>query len=83
MTSRERTEIAELREAVQNLALEVARLSKAIEPVVRLQEEQALLRDRVGDLLGFRAALMWFTGILGACALVRLALTLFTGGSLR
>ncbi len=83
MTSRERTEIAELREAVQNLALEVARLSKAIEPVVRLQEEQALLRDRVGDLLGFRAALMWFTGILGAGALVRLALTLFTGGSLR
>ncbi len=83
MNVKERSEVAELRESVQNLAVQVARLSQAIEPLVRLQEEQALLRDRVGDLLGFRSAVLWLTGLVGAGALVRYALMLLIGGTTR
>lgn len=83
MNVKEKSELAELRESVQNLAVQVARLSQAIEPLVRLQEDQALLRDRVGDLLGFRSAVLWLTGLVGAGALIRYALALLIGGTTR
>lgn len=74
MNAQERGEIGQLRECVQGLALQVARLSQAIEPLVRLQEEQGELRDRVAELQGFRAAVLWLTGAIGLGALVRFAL---------
>src|SRR5438552_10273421 len=52
MTSRERSELGQLRECVQNLAIQVARLSQAIKPLVRMQEEQDVIRDRVAELQG-------------------------------
>src|SRR5204863_360194 len=55
-----------LRECVQQLAVQVARLSQAVEPLVRVQEEQNRLRDRIAELEGFRTALLWLTGVLGA-----------------
>ena len=71
MNTLERTEIGKLRECVQNLAVQVARLSQAVEPLVRMQEEQNLIRDRVAELQGFRAALIWLAGLAGTGALVR------------
>ncbi len=71
MNVRERDEIGQLKECVQNLAVQVARLSQAVEPLVRVQEEQGRLRDRVAELEGFRAAVLWLTGIVGLSALMR------------
>lgn len=71
MNSLERTEIGKLRECVQNLAVQVARLSQAVEPLVRMQEEQNLIRDRVAELQGFRAAVLWLAGLAGTGALIR------------
>ena len=71
MNSLERTEIGKLRECVQNLAVQVARLSQAVEPLVRMQEEQNLIRDRVAELQGFRAAALWLAGLAGTGALIR------------
>ena len=77
MIGQERGEIAGLRACVQELAIQVARLSQAIEPLVRMQEEQGRLRDRVSELEGFRAAVLWLTGIAGAGAVIRYAMSLW------
>jgi predicted nuclease with TOPRIM domain len=76
---RERDEITQLRESVQDLVVQVARLNQAVEPLVRLQEEQGDLRDRVSELEGFRAAVLWMAGLLGAGALARYVLSLWLG----
>lgn len=80
MNVRERDEIAQLRESVQSLVVQVARLNQAVEPLVRMQEEQGDLRDRVAELEGFRAAVLWMAGLLGAGALARYVLSLWLGG---
>jgi hypothetical protein len=64
---------------VQDLVVQVARLNQAVEPLVRLQEEQGDLRDRVSELEGFRAAVLWMAGLLGAGALARYVLSLWLG----
>lgn len=79
MNVRERDEITQLRESVQDLVVQVARLNQAVEPLVRLQEEQGDLRDRVSELEGFRAAVLWMAGLLGAGALARYVLSLWLG----
>lgn len=71
MTTLERGEIVELRESVHQLAVQIARLNQTVEPLVRMQEEQGRLRDRVAELEGFRAALLWMAGLVGASAVVR------------
>jgi hypothetical protein len=78
MNVRERSEIGQLRECVQNLAIQVARLSQAVEPLVRMQEEQTRLRDRVAELEGFRAAILWLTGLMGMGAILRYVVTVWT-----
>lgn len=75
-----RGEIEQLRACVQNLAIQVARLSQAMEPLVRIQEEQGDLRDRVSELEGFRSALLWAAGLLGTGALLRFLYWLLSGG---
>lgn len=80
MNVRERDEITQLRESVQSLVVQVARLNQAVEPLVRMQQEQGDLRDRVAELEGFRAAVLWMAGLLGAGALVRYVLSLWLGG---
>ena len=80
MTVQERGEIAELRECVQQLAVQIARLNQIVEPLVRMQEEQGRLRDRVGELEGFRAAVLWMAGLVGASALVRYVVALWLKG---
>ncbi len=77
----ERGELSQLRECVQNLALQVARLSQAVEPLVRMQEEMNRLRDRIAELEGFRTAVLWLTGLVGAGAAARYLLTLWIGGT--
>ena len=54
-----------MRQCVHNLTLQVARLSQAIEPLVRIQEEQNRLRDRVSELEGFKAAVIWREVVMG------------------
>lgn len=81
MNAMERSELSQLRECVQNLAVQVARLSQAIEPLVRIQQEQDMLRDEVAELQGFKAAVLWLTGIVGAGAILRYAITIWIGGT--
>jgi hypothetical protein len=75
MTSVERAEItrslAELRECVQALEVQAARLEKTVEALDGLQRGHAELQSRVAELLGFRAAMLWCAGIVGAGALGR------------
>jgi hypothetical protein len=66
-------EVGRLRECVQELAVQVARLSQAIEPLVRIQQEQDTLRDRVASLEGFKAAVLWLVGLVGASVVARFA----------
>ena len=73
-------QMSALRECVQQLAVQVARLSQAVEPLVRVQEEQNRLRDRIAELEGFRTALLWLTGVLGTSAAVRYFAMLWLGG---
>jgi len=80
MTVQERSEIARLRECVQELALQVARLSQAVEPLVRMQEDQNELRDQVAELQGFKSAVVWLVGLVGATAVIRYAVLAWTGG---
>ena len=75
MRVQEMGEVARLRECVQELSIQVARLSQAIEPLVRIQQEQEVLRDRVASLEGFKAAILWLVGLVGATAIARFALT--------
>jgi len=67
-------DVARLRECVQELSIQVARLSQAIEPLVRIQQEQDVLRDRVASLEGFKAAVLWLVGLVSASAVARFAL---------
>ena len=67
-------EVARLRECVQELAVQVARLSQAIEPLVRMQQDAESLRDRVASLEGFKAAVLWLVGLVSASAVARFAL---------
>ena len=69
-----------MRECVQHLAVQVARLSQAVEPLVRMQEEQNRIRDRVAELEGFRSAVLWITGLVGAGALMRFVAILWLSG---
>lgn len=81
MNVQERGEMSQLRECVQNLALNVARLSQAVEPLLGMQEEQNRLRDRVAELEGFRAAVLWLTGLIGAGAIVSRLIAVWIGGT--
>lgn len=74
MRVQELGEVGRLREVVQELSIQVARLSQAIEPLVRIQQEQEILRDRVASLEGFKAAILWLVGLIGASAAARIAL---------
>jgi len=65
---------------MQNLAVQVARLSQAIEPLVRMQEEQDVIRDRVAELQGFRAAVLWLSGVVGMGTLIRYLLVYWSKG---
>ena len=69
-----------MRECVQHLAVQVARLSQAVEPLVRMQEEQNRIRDRVAELEGFRSAVLWITGLVGAGALMHFIAILWLSG---
>jgi hypothetical protein len=71
MNAQERDEMGQLKECLQNLALQVARLGQAVEPLVRMQEEHGALRDRVAVLEGFRAAVIWLVGLTGAATVAR------------
>ena len=53
----------------------MARLAQAVEPLARVQQDQDLLRDRVAGLEGFKAAVLWLVGLVGATAIARLAAT--------
>ena len=63
MNLQERTEFGKMGECIQQLAIEIARLSQAVEPLSRLQQEQDSLRDRIAQLEGFRAAILWLSGL--------------------
>lgn len=76
----EHGELMQLKECVQQLAVQIARLSQAVEPLVRMQEEQGELRDRVSELEGFKAAILWLIGLVGASAALRYALMIWKGG---
>ena len=78
MNALESRELSGLRESVQNLVVQVARLSQAVEPLVRVQEEQSRLRDRVAELEGFRTAILWITGLVGTGAIARYLFMAFT-----
>jgi hypothetical protein len=67
----DRNEMTTLRETVQELAVQVGRLTQAVEPLVRLQEEQGRLRETVAALEGFRAAVIWMLGLVGVGAIGR------------
>jgi len=81
MTGQERAELASLRESMHELAVEVARLAEQIEPLVRGQPEVAALRDRVAQVEGFRAAVLWLSGLVSAGAVLRFVMSLWVGGS--
>lgn len=81
MNALNRGELTQLKESVQQLALQIARLSQAVEPLVRMQEEQGELRDRVAGLEGFKAAILWLLGLMGASAAARYLLMLWRGGA--
>ncbi len=80
MNAVERSEMAQMRDCVQNLALQVAKLSQAVEPLVRLQDEQGRMRDRVGELEGFRAAILWLAGLTCTATIIRFAIQIWNGG---
>lgn len=63
MNLQKRGEFAKMGDCIQQLAVEIARLSQAVEPLVRMQQEQDSLRDRVAQLEGFRAAALWLSGL--------------------
>ena len=76
----EEGELCRIRQAMQELAIQVARLTQAVQPLAKMQEEHVRLRDRVATLEGFRAAILWLTGIVSAGTAVRLVFGLFTEG---
>ena len=80
MNALESREICALRESLQSLVVQVARLSQAVEPLVRMQEEQSRLRDRVAELEGFRTAALWIIGMVSTGALARYIVILYMGG---
>ena len=80
MNNLEREELRRLKESVQELSLQVARLTTAIEPLVRIQQEQGDLRDRVSGLEGFRAAAVWLCGLSGLAAVLKALLIIWNGG---
>ena len=71
MNVTERSELGQLKQCVQNLALQVARLNQAIEPLMKVQEDQNNLRDRVSELEGFKSAMLWLVGFFGGVTIVR------------
>lgn len=75
-----RGEIAQLRECMQAVAVEVARIGQAVEPLVRIQEDQNSLRERVGGLEGFRAAVLWLVGLAGTSAVAQMLVRRWFGG---
>ena len=83
MTIYERGEMGQMRECIQQLAIEIARLSQAVEPLARIQQEQESLRDRVANLEGFRAAVLWLSGMSVVAALVRYCASIWLGGDYR
>ncbi len=79
MNQAERIELSKLRESIQELALEVARLGQAITPLQEIPAEQSSLRDRVASLEGFKMAVMWIAGLLGSGAIIRLVYAAVAG----
>ncbi len=73
-------EIARLRESVQELALQVARLSEAVSLLGPLRDQVSQVRDRVLVLEGFRSAVFWIAGVLGIGAALRTVLLFWIGG---
>ena len=80
MNSLEREELRRLKESVQELSLQVARLTTALEPLVRLEQEQGVLREKVSGLEGFRAAAVWLCGLSGFAAAMRAITSIWNGG---
>lgn len=80
MNNLEREELRRLKESVNELSLQVARLTTAIEPLLKLQEEQAILRERMSGLEGFRAAAVWLCGLSGLAAGLKALLIIWNGG---
>ncbi|MEP6756653.1 MAG: hypothetical protein ABJA67_14200 [Chthonomonadales bacterium] len=80
MNNLEREELRRLKESVNELAIQVARLTTAVEPLLRLQEEQVALRERMSGLEGFRAAAVWLCGLSGLAAGLRALITVWNGG---
>lgn len=74
------SEMAKLRESVQELALQVARLSEAVSLLGPLREQVSQVRDRVLVLEGFRSAVFWIAGVLGTGAALRTVLLFWFGG---
>jgi hypothetical protein len=83
MNVQDRSELARMGECIQHLALEIARLSQAVEPLVRMQQEQESLRDRVAHLEGFRAAVLWLSGLSVVSVVLRYVVTVWFGGENR
>jgi hypothetical protein len=83
MNVQDRSELAKMGEWIQHLALEIARLSQAVEPLVRMQQEQESLRDRVAHLEGFRAAVLWLSGLSVVSVILRYVVTVWFGGENR
>ncbi len=81
MNMHERGEMGQMRDCIQQLAVEIARLSQAVEPLVRMQQDQDSLRDRVAQLEGFRAALLWLSGLSVISALFRYLVSFWMGGT--
>ncbi len=67
-------ELVGLRATIHELALQVTRLTQAIEPLVRIQQDQDIIRDRVSALEGFKAAILWLSGLIGLTTIARYAL---------
>lgn len=80
MNGQERGELAKMGDCIQQLALEIARLSQAVEPLVRIQQEQDSLRDRVAQLEGFRAAILWLSGLSMVSMALRYVVSFWMGG---
>ena len=83
MNVQERGELAKMGDCLQQLAIEIARLSQAVEPLSRMQVELDSLRDRVAQLEGFRAAILWLSGLSVVSMALRYIMTFWMGGENR
>ena len=83
MNVQRRGEFSKMGDCIQQLAVEIARLSQAVEPLARMQQEQDVLRDRVAQLEGFRAAVLWLSGLSVVSVVLRYVVSIWMGGEQR